>query len=141
MINGVLYDWESVEVTLPSGVAIGITNISYKDERKVEPRYGKGSTPRGYGRKNYKASSSMELDRDEAEKLKMANGGSFYKGKPFNIVVTYANEDQPTIVDILPRVKITGVDTSSKQGDETAGLMKFDIEILSPIKWNKVAAL
>ena len=64
-INGILYDWESVEIQLPQGVAVGIEEISYTDERPIEARYGKGSTPRGYGRKNYKGSGSMTLDKDE----------------------------------------------------------------------------
>lgn len=73
-VNGNLYDWESIEVQLPSGICIGITNIDYDDERPIEERYGKGNVPRGFGRKNYKASAKMELDLDEAERLRMALG-------------------------------------------------------------------
>ncbi|XPV77688.1 MAG: hypothetical protein ACNI27_07155 [Desulfovibrio sp.] len=136
MVNGNQFDWESVEVQLPSGVAVGITDIAYNDERGIEARYGKGSRPRGFGRKNYKASGSITLDRDEAERLRTALGGSFYKGAPFTIVASYANDDQETITDTLPAVKITKTDTSSAQGNENAGVMKFDLMILKPIKWN-----
>ncbi|HOS77607.1 MAG TPA: hypothetical protein PLL15_06150 [Syntrophales bacterium] len=141
MINGCQYDWESVTIVMQSGVAIGITNISYKDERPVEPRYGKGSVPRGYGRKNYKADGSMELDLLEAELLQAALGMSYYKAQPFPIIVKYANQDQPIVVDTLPDCKITKVDTSAKQGDEVVGVRKFDFVILSPIKWGDVGAL
>ena len=139
-INGKQYDWEDITIMLPNGVAVGITEINYSDERPVEPRYGRGAVPRGYGRKNYKATGSMTLDRDEASLLQAALGGSFYKGKPFPIVVSYANDDQAPVVDLLPDVKITKTDTSAKQDDDNAGQMKFDFVILSPIKWNGIDA-
>lgn len=134
-INGNQYDWESVEIHLPNGIAIGVTNISYNDERPIEARYGKGSTPNGYGRKNYKAGASIELDLDEAERLRGALGGSYYAGQPFPIIVIYANDDMPMVIDVLPDCKITKVDTSAKQGDDNAGGRKFDLAILSPIEW------
>lgn len=140
-INGNLYDWESVEIQLPNGTAIGVTDISYNDERPVEARYGKGSVPRGYGRKNYKASGSMELDRDEAERLRAALGGSFYDGQPFAIVVSYANDDMPRVTDTLPDVKLTKADSGAKQGEDNVGVVKLDFEILSPIKWGGAPAL
>lgn len=140
-INGNLYDWESVEVQLPGGLAVGITDINYSDERGIEARHGKGSKARGYGRKNYKASGSMTLDRDEHERLREALGGSVYKGKPCPIVCSYANDDQPTITDTLPACKFTKQDTSAGQEDDNAGTVKLDVVILEPIKWNGVEAL
>ena len=114
MINGKLFDWESVTIVLPSGVSIGISEINYSDERPIEERYGKGSTPRGYGRKNYKASGSMTLDREEANLLQLALGGSFYSALLlFPIVVAYAVESQPPITDSLPACKITKIDVSA----------------------------
>lgn len=140
-INGNQYDWESVTIQLPNGTAIGVTDISYSDERPVEGRYGKGSLPRGYGRGNYKASGSMEMDLDEAERLLAALGGSYYGAKPFPVVAGYANDDMPAVTDTLPDVKITKVDSGAKQGENNVGVRKFDFVILSPIKWNGKPAL
>ena len=139
-INGNHYDWESIDVQLPSGVSVGLTEISYTDERPVEPRYGKGGKPRGYGRKNYKASASATMDRDEFERLRSALGGSVYKAGPFPVVVSYANNDQPTVTDTLPACMITKSDTSAKQDDDNAGAVKVDLTVLDPIKWNGVEA-
>jgi hypothetical protein len=136
MINGNQYDWESVEILVAGITVPGMTEISYSDERGIEPRYGKGSIPRGYGRKNYKASGNGTLDKDEAERLRVALGGSFYSKKPFNIAVSYANHDQPTITDSLHDVMITKADTSTKQEDDNTGAIKIDFVIMSPIKWN-----
>lgn len=134
-INGNEYDWESMEIRLPHGVAVDITEISYSDEAPIEEHYGKGGKPTGYGRKNYKASGSMTIGKTEFEALKTNLGGSVYKGKPFSIVVGYANDDMATITDTLPDVKITKTDTSGKQGDDKVGAKKLDFKILSPIKW------
>lgn len=141
MINGNSYDWESLEIIVGNGVAIGLTNIDYDDERPVEARYGKGSTPRGYGRKNYKASCKFEMDIDEAERLRAVLGGSYYDGPPFEIVVAYAPDLQPTVIDMLPLVKITKVSTGAKQGDENVGVRKFDATVLVPIVWGGTPAL
>lgn len=140
-VNGQLYDWESVSIQLPSGLAVGITDISYNDERGVEPRFGKGSAPRGYGRKNYKGGGSMELDRDEYERFRKDMGGSVYKGDPFQIVVSYGDEGMETVTDTLPAVKVTKQDTSAAQDDDNAGAVKLDFTCTAPIKWNGTVAL
>ncbi len=46
-INGNSYDWESIEIRLPHGVAVNIQEISYNDEADIEEHYGKGRTLRG----------------------------------------------------------------------------------------------
>jgi hypothetical protein len=140
-VNGVLYDWESVTIQLPSGVAVGVTSINYNDERGIEPRHGKGSVPRGYGRKNYKGGGNMELDRDEYKTLQESLGGSVYKGAPFVIVVSYGDDDLPTVTDTLPAVKITKQDTGASQDDDNAGAVKLDFTCTAPIKWNGTPAL
>lgn len=145
MINGSLYDWESVEIMLPGGIAIGVTNINYDDGRPVKARYGKGSLPRGYGRGNYEAKANMELDIDEAEimaaALAASGGGGIYDSRPFPIVVCYAPEGQPTITDVLPLCKIVKTATGAKQGDDNVGVRKYDLEVLSPIVWGMIPAL
>lgn len=143
-INGRQYDWEDISVMLPSGVAIGITEIAYKDGQSIEARYGRGATARGYGRKNYEASGSFTIDRDEFERLKKelagSGGGSLYDHDPFPIVTTYANDDMGTITDVLPDCKITTFDQSTSQGDDNASQIKCEFIILSPIVWNGVPA-
>lgn len=139
-INGNMYDWESVEIQLPNGVAVGMTEINYSDERGIEARYGKGSIPRGYGRKNYKASGSGTLDKDEFERLRVGLGGSVYTKTPFVIIVSYANHDQDTVTDTLRDVMVTKADTSGKQDEDNVGAVKLDFGLLSPIEWNGDAA-
>lgn len=142
-INGRNYDWEDITVMLTHGITVGITEIAYKDGQDVEGRYGRGAVARGYGRKNYEASGSFTLDRDEWERLKKdlaVSGGGIYDHRPFPIVVSYANDDMGTITDTLPDCKITSFDQSSSQGDDNASQMKCEFKILSPILWNGVPA-
>jgi hypothetical protein len=140
MINGRYYDWESVTIIGPSGEYIGISDINYSDEKGAEPRYGKGSTPYGYGNKNYKASGNMTLAIDEAERLRKSLGGSFYNGT-FNTVVNYEVPGKDIVTDTLRDCKITKVDTSAQQDDDNTGARKLDFNIFSPIEWNGVPAV
>lgn len=139
-INGNKYDWESITIQLPHGAAVDITEINYSDEKGIEEHYGKGGIPRGYGRKNYKASGNISLDMEEFEALRTGLGGSLYSAKPCQITVSYANDDMDTVTDTLPDVKFTKTDTGAKQGESKVGAKKLDFVILSPIKWNDTDA-
>lgn len=145
-INGKHYDWEDISVILPTGVAVGITGIKYEDEQPVTPHYGKGAIPRGYGRGNYTASCSADLDRDEWEKLKeycvsASGGGGIYDHEPFTIVVTYANHDQPEITDTLKSCKMQKFSGGGgSQGDDKVSPMTCEFAILEPIEWGGAAA-
>lgn len=142
-INGRNYDWEDITVMLPSGEAVGITEIRYSDEQKIEARYGKGALPRGYGRGNYSASGSMVLDRDEWERLKgdLAGGGGLYDHSPFTIVINYANNDMGNITDTLKSVKISRFDgAGGNQGSSNVSAIRCEFLVLEPILWNGTPA-
>lgn len=143
-INGRQYDWEDIGLTLPSGEAVGFTEIKYKDGQAATARYGKGAIPRGYGRGNYEASGSCTLDRDEWERLKReltTDGGGIYDHRPFIIVVQYANDDMSHITDTLKSCKITGFDGGGgSQGDDNVSPINCEFVILEPILWNGVPA-
>lgn len=130
-INGKKYSWEDISVVLPIGEAIGIDSIEYSDGQEVEATYGKGSGAIGYGVGNYSAEGKMTLLKEEADKLiayAQKNGGSLYRLKPFPIVASYANDDQPTATDELKSCKIKKVSDSRKQGDKkTTTDIEFDI--------------
>lgn len=145
-INGKQYDWEDIHVVTLSGEQIGITEIKYTDGQSIEARYGRGAVPRGWGRGNYEASGSMVLDRDEWENLKKALAASssakdIFGHRPFPIIVSYANDDMGTIVDMLKDCKITKFDGGgASQGDANASPITCEFTILSPIVWNGTPA-
>lgn len=144
-INGKQYDHEDCRIMLPSGLAYGIQELNYEDGQDIDPRYGRGAIPRGWGRKNYEASGSLTLDRDQFEDLKKelsstSRGGGLYDHQPFNIISSYANDWQDTVTDTLPDIKITKFSSGYKQGEANDNQVKVDFKILSPIKWNDVSA-
>lgn len=137
-INGRQYDWEDISVNLPSGEAIGITEIKYEDGQEIEARYGKGAKARGYGRKNYSATCTFVLDRDEWERLKGSIATKdIYSHEPFPITVAYANDDMGAITDTLKNCKITKFSGGgASQGDDNASPITCECVVLGGIEWN-----
>lgn len=130
MINGKRYGWEDITIRLPHGPLLDVDSIEYSDKKEIEPVYGKGSSPRGYGTGNYSAEGKITLLREEYLRLvahAKARGVSFYGLPPFTITVSYANEDQPTTTDVLRGCKITERSSSASQGDQS---VKVELSII-----------
>ncbi len=136
MINGQLYDWESMEIRMKDQTLIGCTEISYSDERNIECRYGKGTTPRGFGRHNYSARCSITLDRDEFELFRNSCASGKVYNEVFQVVCSYGNEGMEVITDSLPECMVIKMDSSGKQGEDNSGSVKLDLRLLKAIKWN-----
>jgi len=144
-VNGKNYDWEDMSVMGPTGILAAIKELKYEDEQPVTAHYGKGATPRGYGRGNYIATGTMVLYRDEWEKLKdhcaSTGGGSIYDHEPFTIVSSYANNDKPEVVDTLKKCKISKfTGGGGAQGDDEVSTMTCEFTILEPIEWGGTPA-
>jgi hypothetical protein len=140
MINGKRYAWEDVVINLPSGVAIDIQSISYKDARATRRVFGKGARARGYSQGNYTASGTAVLRREEYERLAARAGGQgIYGMKPFTITVSYANDEEPTITDVLQSVKWTERESGAEQDAEGINVT-INFEVLDDIKWGNKAS-
>lgn len=140
MINGKKYSWEDISTVLPYGEMIDFENVEYSDGKEVEPTYGKGSNPVGYGEGNYSAEGKLTMLKTEYDKLTAyasKQGKGIYTLKPFPIVVSYANDDQATITDTLRSCKITKVSNSAGQGDKEIKV-ECEMKILGGILWNGV---
>lgn len=138
LVNGQSYDWESIEVNLPYGPIIQIESIEYGDKQEAEANYGRGDKPTGFGQGNYSAEGKLTIKREELIKLEAyrvaQKKASIYKLPLFPIVVSYANDDQLTIVDVLPQCKFTERQTSPKQGDKSVNV-DLSFIVLAPIVW------
>lgn len=135
MINGKKYSWEDISVILPYGEIIGFQNIEYSDGLEIDPVYGKGSNPQGYGVGNYSAEGKVTLLKDEHDRFveyAKKRGKSLYRLPPFTITVSYANEDQPTKTDVLKACKIVKVSQSGGQGDKELKV-EYELKILGGI--------
>ncbi|MDR3019891.1 MAG: hypothetical protein LBU66_03190 [Treponema sp.] len=119
MINGIIYDFESIKLILPSGLSLTFEKISYKDKKDDEVITGANSLPIGIGRGEYSGDCEVELGRAEYEMLNdySAAHGGFYNMPPVPIIVNYGHFGQPTIIDNL-QVKFNERDFSSGKGDK-----------------------
>lgn len=142
MINGKSFGWSDIEISLP-GLEINIQDISYDDELEKELTYGLGNKPRGYGTGNYAASGKISMNREDFIEILnycKKNNIPLYKLVIPKIVVSYANDDQPLQVDILPECSFSKRSLSAAQGDKTLKV-ELDLFIGGVIDTNGVKAI
>lgn len=128
-VNGKAYDWGDVDVRIP-GLTLAVQEISYDDEFEKELVYGKGAAPRGYGTGNYKPSGKISMLKDDYDELVdycRANGIAFYKLEIPKVIVSYANEGETTISDVLNKVSFSKASHKAAQGDKS---LKVDIDLM-----------
>jgi len=119
MINGIIYDFESIKLILPSGLSLTFEKIAYKDKKADEVITGSNSLPIGIGRGEYSGECDVELGRAEYETLNAYSkaSGGFYNMPPVPIIVSYGHTGQMPITDSL-MVHFTERDFSSAKGDK-----------------------
>lgn len=128
-VNGKAYDWGDVDVKIP-GMTLIVQEISYDDELEKEVVYGKGPRPRGYGTGNYKASGKISMLKDDYDELIeycKTNGIPLYRLEIPKIIVSYANEGQATVSDVLNKVSISKASHKAAQSDKS---MKVDLDLM-----------
>lgn len=141
MIFGKDFDWSDVSVALPTGISPTITNIDYNDNSEVEAVYGRGSMPIAYGRGKYSAEGKLTLAPAEAELLKAALAttglGRLHKSKPFNITISYAQDEAPIVTDELLQCVVKKWPKKAASGDKNF-TVELDFIILGGIIWNGI---
>jgi hypothetical protein len=140
MINGLVYDFESIKVLLPTGMIVMLESISYNDKKADEVITGVNNIPVGIGRGAYTGECEIELGRLEYEAINLASvaSGGFYNVPFLNIVVSYGWTGQPIITDTLA-VHFTERDFSGKKGD-TSLKVKIKGAMVLPLVNNGVPA-
>lgn len=126
IINNKAYDWADVDFSLP-GFSIEPQEISYDDELEKEAVYGLGNKPRGYGSGNYKANFKTTFLRDDFNDMIdycKSNGINFYDMVLDKAVISYGNDNQPIVTDIITKITPTKKSNSAKQGDKS-----FTVEV------------
>ncbi len=123
MINGMVYDFESIKVLLPTGAVVMLESISYKDKKDDEVITGVNNIPIGIGRGEYSGECELEISRAEYEKLDAfaASSGGFYNMPPIPIVVSYGHAAQIPITDTL-QVHFTEREFSASKGDKNLNI-------------------
>ena len=99
MVNGLIYDFESIKLMLPTGLILGCESVEYSDEKNDEVICGTNNLPLGVGRGEWKGTCKLELQRFEYDKLNVfsAASGGFYNMPPIPVVASYGNLGQPPV--------------------------------------------
>ena len=118
MVNGLIYDFESIKLMLPTGLILGCESVEYSDEKNDEVICGTNTLPLGVGRGEWKGTCKLELQRFEYDKLNVfsAASGGFYNMPPIPVVASYGNLGQPPVTDTL-LVHFTKRDFKGSKGD------------------------
>ena len=118
MVNGLIYDFESIKLMLPTGLILGCESVEYSDEKNDEVICGTNNLPLGVGRGEWKGTCKLELQRFEYDKLDLfgAASGGFYNMPPIPVVASYGNAGQPPVTDTL-LVHFTKRDFKGSKGD------------------------
>jgi hypothetical protein len=138
MINGLVYDYESIKVLLPTGLIVLLESISYNDKKNDEVVTGVSNLPVGIGRGEYSGECELEIGRFEYEKINMASAasGGFYNIPFLEIIVSYGWAGQMICTDALS-VHFTERDFSGKKGDTNLNV-KIKGALVAPIVSNGV---
>ena len=120
MVNGLIYDFESIKLMLPTGLILGCESVEYSDEKNDEVICGTNNLPLGVGRGEWKGTCKLELQRFEYDKLNVfsAASGGFYNMPPIPVVASYGNLGQPPVTDTL-LVHFTKRDFKGSKGDSS----------------------
>ena len=119
MINGIIYDFESIKVMLPTGMILTLEKIDYKDKKDDEVITGTNGIPIGIGRGDYSGTCEAEFGRAEYDALDghAASFGGFYNMPPIPIVVNYGHLGQVPVTDTLS-VYFTEREFGGSKGDK-----------------------
>ncbi len=138
LINGVRFDFSSVELNFDGTRFSGVKEISYKDG--LEPGEVRGNRAQLIGRTRgtYSAEGSLTLFKSEFQQLisQIAIKGVGWAEASFDAVIIYSEASSPLIKDVLLGCRLKTAEDSGGEGGEPL-VTKCDLHILA-IKRNGV---
>jgi len=141
-INGKMYDWGDLTIVYPGSAPagiIGVQSIDWNEEKEIEPIYGAGDKPIGYGMGNWKADGKLTITLEAYAELNSLTPEGIFNAPPFNIVLVYANTDEPLHTVHLLNCKWTKKGNKASQGDKKMEV-ELDFTIFGDIKHDGISA-
>jgi hypothetical protein len=119
LINGRLYDWGMVKVSIAGVPVTGIRAINYTESQETEAVYGSGRYNVGYGKGRISVDASITLIKDEIVALELAAPNHRLQDiAPFDITVTYNHPVTSKIVtDVIKNCIFQNNGNSWSEGD------------------------
>lgn len=134
--QGKTYDDADVQIAMLGSIDYEVTKISYSTEQAHTANYSLGShDPSSYskGKKTHKCTLGLRLK--SISEIEKAAGGRLLNIKPFNIIVTYVDEENEIIVDVI---KCKFQSQGREAGDDADMKKEFDMFTLD-IQYNTTA--
>lgn len=134
LINGMLYSWADIVVTIGGVPLTGITAIEYGDSQEVTNKYGAGRHPVGRAKGRITPEAKITLYQEEVEALQaQAPNGRIQDLAPFDITVTYLPDSGIVKTDKIRNVQFSGNSRKWKEGDTG---QEVELELVpSHIEW------
>lgn len=127
LINGVNYAWVNLTWMWFTVPLVGITAIDYEKDMEKTMNYGAGNDPVSVGYGNNKYAASIEIYRDEWQKIiKSAPNNDPLQIPGSNFQIAFGGSRVNYQVDILQNAEFTKDAFAAKQG-ETKLLVKVPI--------------
>nr|DAM28375.1 MAG TPA: putative XkdM-like protein [Caudoviricetes sp.] len=135
-VNGKLYDWADIVLTIAGVPVTGITGIEYKDDQDIVTKYGAGRYPVGYAKGRITCTGKITLYQEEVEAIQRQSiTGRLQDIAPFDIIVSYLPDTGIVSTDKLRNVMFKNNGRGWKEGD-TGQEIEIDL-VMSHIDWNK----
>jgi len=129
LINNINYSWADIKFVVFGVPVVGITEIEYGKDLKVDSNYGMGQEPisYGYGNNTYKASITVYKDWWMSV-IAAAPNRDPTQIPPFDIQIVYGSSRVTASLDVLLSAVFTADALSTKQGD-TKVMIKIPLVI------------
>jgi len=136
-INGQLYSWADIRLNLLGRDVVGILAIDYGDGVTVKKVMGRGKKRIGRVIGDYDATATITLEMSEAEALNQSlkPGETIYDIPPFDVPVSYVNDDLMLVNHVLKGCTFMKQSRGSKAGEvkEIDAPLPLDV---TEIDWN-----
>lgn len=136
LVNGMLYSWADIVVTIGGVPFTGITGVEYGDDQEVVNKYGAGRHPVARAKGRITPSAKITLYQEEVEAIQRQSvNGRLQDIAPFDVIVTYLPDSGIVTTDKIRNCQFKANSRKWKEGDTG---QEVELELIpSHIEWNK----
>lgn len=127
LVNGTLYSWADIVVTIAGVPVTGITAVEYGDSQEVTNLYGAGRHPVGRAKGRITPSAKITLYQEEVEAIqRQAPNGRIQDIAPFDIIVSYIPDSGIVTTDKVRNCQFTKNERKWQEG-QTGQTVELDL--------------
>jgi len=136
LINGMLYSWADIVITISGVPVTGVTAVEYGDTQDVVNKYGAGRHPVGRAKGRITPSAKITLYQEELQAIQsQAPNGRIQDIAPFDVTVTYLPDSGIVKTDRIRNAQFSSNSRKWKEGDTG---QEVELELVpSHIEWGQ----